>query len=159
MENIKLPLYDVVNKLFFGFLFILYLVYRFPCKLSLLQFKLFPDTILTGIWISFIYFLGYCINRIGSVVIETICRKIRLFYWESYEKYCKVSDNKQVQIINREYANSRTFCSLFLILIIIELYNSHYDYIYYLIFFLCLFVISARKHTKKMKTLINKGNN
>lgn len=158
MENIKLPLYDVVNKLFFGFLFILYLVYRFPCKLSLLQFKLFPDSILTGIWISFIYFLGYCINRIGSIIVEFICKNTKIFYWGSFKKYCKVANNKQVQIINREYANSRTFCSLFLILIIIELYNSYYNYICYLIFFLCLFIISARKHTKKMKTLINKGN-
>lgn len=154
----KIPLYDIVNKLLFGFLFVLYLIIIFSYNfINFFQLKIFPEVILIGFWLSFMYFCGYFINRIGSVIIEYVCVKTKIFYWKNYEQYYEIANSSRVQILNREYANSRTFSALFLILMIIEICRGYYNYICFLVIFFVLFLVSARKYTKKITKIINKG--
>ena len=61
----KIPLYDIVNKLLFGFLFVFYLINRFSHNfINFFQIKNFPEIILIGFYLSFIYFCGYFMKNI-----------------------------------------------------------------------------------------------
>ena len=114
----------------------------------------------------FYYFIGIILSRIGSVLIEPICKEIKLVKYADYSQYLMASKvDEKIDILLETNNTYRTFLSLFFVLIITKLYISFMEYytilteksvfIIIIVLFI-LFAFSYRKQTKYIKTRVEK---
>ncbi len=111
----KLSSYNIFNYLFPGVVFVVVLS-------KTTKYNLIQDDILVGAF--FYYFLGLIISRIGSLIIEPILRKISFLIFADYSDFVKAekSDGK-IEILSEVNNMYRTICSLFLLEIIVIIYE------------------------------------
>lgn len=157
----KLSPYNIFNYLLPGIVFVV-------LAEGLTTFHFIQQDIIIGVF--FYYFIGLIISRIGSITIEPFLK------WSGFVKFTPYADfvfaSKEDNLINElSEANNmyRTFCSLFISLIILKIYEllsirlpilGKWIDILLIVGLLALFCISYRKQTqyvvKRIKATIEK---
>lgn len=103
----RISSYDILNNLFPGS--VLYFLLSENIQLQ-------QNSILTEFFI--IYFLGLLASRIGSLLIEPLCKKLNIIQMASYEDFIKAeSRDKKIEILSSVNNMYRTFISVFIIYI------------------------------------------
>lgn len=157
--EIKVPFYNIVNMLLTGFVFLGGLIFVSPEKAIQLMNGEFYANLKTGPEIIFVicllaiaYEIGLIINRIGSVIIEPVLKKIKLIpFNDDYVLFNnKKKDYPIMSTLSREFALSRTSIALFMVLAVIAALNK-----FCLMFVSCImislvFYLSCRKHASKI---------
>ena len=102
------------------------------------------------------YEIGLIINRIGSIIIEVVLRKLNLIPFENdYKRFNDVKKKYPIlEILSREYALSRTGIALFVILSIISIFSVHKIFILINIAIAVVYFLSCRKHSQKICDLV-----
>ena len=103
----RISSYDILNNLFPGS--VLYFLLSENIQLQ-------QNSILTEFFI--IYFLGLLASRIGSLLIEPLCKKLNIIQMASYEDFIKAeSRDKKIEILSSVNNMYRTFISVFILYI------------------------------------------
>ena len=145
----KLSTYNIFNYLLPGIVFVALL--RF-----FTSFDLFIEDIVIGAF--FYYFIGMIISRIGSIFIEPILRKSKIVKFSDYEKFISASKrDEKIELFSEINNMYRTFISMFVILLLIVIYeyisefiplNDAFKTILGLLVLTFLFLFSYRKQTE-----------
>ena len=156
----KISSYNIFNYLFPGVLFCV-LVDRFT------QYAIMQNNILFDIFVC--YFVGLCMSRIGSLIVEPyVDKNENLKICHTYREYLNASkkDDKIRSFV--EVANMyRTILSMFLIFCIVKIYevisikyqiNSIIEELLLLIGFMVLFLCSYIKQSGYITKRINSAN-
>ena len=115
------------------------------------------ETIIVFIMIGIIYELGLIINRIGSILIEPIYKKLHFVKFnDDYKRFNEAKkDYPILDVLSREYALSRTQISLYLILAILSIIQHQWILLIIFLLLVLLFSISMFKHSKKIINLMS----
>lgn len=115
MEKIldKLDSYKILNYLFPGIIFS-YLFQR-ECGIILVQGNLLETLFIY-------YFIGLIISRIGSLVIEPICQKVKWVVYEDYDYYIIASQkDTKIELISEKNNMFRTLFAGCIILLLTKI--------------------------------------
>lgn len=111
----KLSSYNIFNYLFPGILFC-GLIDRFT------QYEILQNNILIDICVC--YFIGLCISRIGSLVLEPLLRKAKILNFASYKDYLvAVEIDKKLESFIKTANMYRTILSMFIIFCMVKIYE------------------------------------
>lgn len=112
----KLSSYNIFNYLLPGIIFAI-----FVQRLS--NYKLIQDDIIIGAFLY--YFLGLIISRIGSLIVEPFLRWIKFLKLLEYNDYIIASrSDSKLEILSEQNNMHRTFISMLILLILLEMYRS-----------------------------------
>lgn len=161
--NEKIPFYNIINMLLIGFVFTGFIIILFFKNISVYIPNINDyikgisfETIVTASCLAIIYEIGFIINRISSVITETILKHFKLIPFNN--DYKKFNDRKKqypiMEILSREYALSRNSLTLFLILMIISISIHNFKFSLLFFFITLLFYFSTRKHSTKIAELM-----
>lgn len=151
MEDLlkKISSYNLFNYLLPGAVFIF-----LASKLT--EYDLIQEDIVIALFLY--YFVGLVISRIGSVVIEPVLKKVKFLQFTDYNSFLAAEKNDpKIEILSEANNMYRTFCSLFLLLIMVRLYSGleiqwplllAWRKAIGLLFLMFLFLFSYRKQTK-----------
>lgn len=159
----KLPLYDYLNIMLTGVVFIFSLIiididYFFSMINLILGVTYNYQNIIISIFLFLcIYEIGLIINRIGAVFIENIFRSWGIFYFNDNYNVFNEKKNKYpiLGVLSREYSVSRTSIALYLIIGIIYFFYGLCLWSIFSFALVGLFTLSARKYTKMIINLMN----
>ena len=145
----KISSYNIFNYLLPGVVFVTLLR-------LLTKYELIIDDFIVGVF--FYYFIGLIINRIGSLVIEPIIKKTSLVKFFDYRKFISASrKDEKIDLFSEVNNMYRTFISMFLILLLIIIYEkfslllsiSHFVMtLIGLILLIILFIFSYKKQSE-----------
>lgn len=129
--------------------------------------KISPYTIAQeNVFISvfFYYFAGLIVSRFGSLVVEPLLKKISFLKFADYGDFIVASKNDQkIEIFSETNNMYRTFCSMFILLLLLKLYfyiesitTSLQEWNSYIIIglLLVLFLYSYKKQTNYIRKRI-----
>lgn len=159
----KIPFYDIVNRLLTGLILIGCLILiknkfimDFLSPENLEKLNLGTETIMNICFIAIVYEIGLIINRIGSLVVEGISKKINLIKFnDDYKNYNDKKEKYPIHVtLSREYALSRTSFTLFLIISIVAFIERNIIYGFIFMAISILFFYSYRKYSAKIFDLI-----
>lgn len=151
----KLSSYNILNNILPGVVF---------CNLlnMLLGVNVIKDGIIESLFMY--YFIGMVISRVGSVIVEPICKKIKVVELVPYNEFLKASlEDEKVNILLESNNTYRTMLSMSLILLIIKIYSflkskfiiftilANYKTSIIIISLVILFGFSYRKQTSYIK--------
>ena len=124
---------------------------------SISDLSLGIETIIMFIMIGIIYEFGLIINRIGSILIEPVYKKLHFVKFnDDYKKFNEAKkDYPILDVLSREYALSRTQISLYLILAILSIIKHQWILLIIFLLLVLLFSISMFKHSKKIVNLMS----
>jgi len=152
----KISSYNLFNYLLPGILFVV-------VANSLIPYSFMQEDIVIGFFIY--YFIGLVISRFGSLVIEPVLKKVSFLKFADYKDFIIASrKDSQIDIFSEANNMYRTFCSMFVLLLLLKIYNyienkvsiSDHWHIYILILLLLImFFYSYRKQTKYIKKELN----
>ncbi|MBX2977434.1 MAG: hypothetical protein KF721_15010 [Ignavibacteriaceae bacterium] len=152
----KLSSYNLFNNLFPGIIFVI-------ATNKLTNYNFAQDNLILGVFLY--YFIGLVINRIGSLLIEPLLKKISFVKFVEYNKYVIASQKDATIIILSEINNMyRTICALFVVIIILKVYEkfesiiiglSNWRIEILILILLLLFLFSYRKQTKYIHERVN----
>lgn len=111
-----------------------------------------------------IFILGLFSGRLGSVIIESILKKIKIIRFEEYEDYLRAS-KKDIKITELAVDNNlyRAMIAAFIFLLIEKLFVfilqkyvflQNYGFLIISIFVIIIYVLSYRKQTKHITNRI-----
>lgn len=153
----KLSSYNIINYLLPGVVFVAL------CE-SLTTFSFVQKDIVLGAFLY--YFIGLVISRIGSLIIEPSFKYIKLVQYAKYENFVTASnEDDKLEVLSEVNNMYRTFCSLFLVISLIKVYEKISSYFpglfiwnteILIVFFLILFCLSYRKQTEYITKRVNK---
>lgn len=111
----KLSSYNIFNYLLPGIIFVV-------LAEKLTAFSFVQKDIILGVFLY--YFIGLVISRIGSLFVEPILKKIKFIAFAAYSEFISASKlDSKLDILSESNNMYRTFCSLFLLLIIVKGYE------------------------------------
>lgn len=111
----KLSSYNIFNYLLPGIIFSI-LVETFT------SFHLLQKDIINGVFLY--YFIGLVISRIGSIIIEPLLKSTNFVHFSHYPYFVSASKkDDKLEILSESNNMYRTFCSLFLLLILLKVYE------------------------------------
>ena len=162
--EIKIPFYNILNMFLTGLVFFGGCAVVFPMDtLNLLKNEIItsigtgPEIVFTVCAFAAAYEIGLIINRIGSVIIEPVLKKVKLIPFDNdYVKYNKKKKEYPIMdILSREFALSRTGIALFVILSVLAV--CAHAWIWSIVFALVgiVYFFSCKKHAQKIVNLIN----
>lgn len=156
----KISSYNLFNVLLPGVLFAI-------IAESFTPYSFIQKNIIVGAF--FYYFIGLVVSRFGSLIIEPLLKKIKFLKFADYKDFisaCK-KDSK-IDILSETNNMYRTFCSVFVLLLLLKLYAfiesifpvlKEYNLYILIGLLLIMFIYSYRKQTgyinKRIKS--NKG--
>ncbi len=158
MEKVidKISTYNLFNYLLPGVLFVV-------LAKSFLFVDLTQGDIVLDVFIY--YFIGLVISRFGSLVIETLLKKIKFLRFAEHEDFIIASKNDpKIEILSEGNNMYRTFIAMFVLLLLSKLYlyiRTLYPYLENLDFYiltallLVMFLYSYRKQTAYIFKRIN----
>jgi hypothetical protein len=145
----KMSSYNIFNYLLPGILFAVFAE-------KLIGLRIMQADIIVTLFLC--YFIGLCISRIGSLILEPILKKISFVKFAPYTDYIRVAKtDPKLEILSESNNMYRTLCSLFIVLLLVmacdaaarRLQLPQNIAILGLIIILCLlFAWSYRKQTK-----------
>jgi hypothetical protein len=165
MENIaekmleRISSYNLFNNLLPG------AVYCFLLN-KLLSINFCSGNIVEDLFIY--YFAGMVISRIGSIIVEPICKKINFVKFAEYGEFLKASKkDDKIDILSETNNTYRTMLSLTLVLLVTKLYifisskceplEAWTPFVIIIVLFL-LFAFSYRKQTSYVRKRVIKIN-
>lgn len=162
--ELKIPLYDLLNKFLTGLVFIGGSVVVYPARaLSILNSEIVknlgtgPEIVVTVAVFATAYELGLIINRFGSVIIEDVFKRLKLIPFNN--DYALFNEAKKkypiMSTLSREYALSRTGIALFLALLTLALIAGKWYISIACFVILIIYYLSCRKHAAKILELMN----
>lgn len=163
--EIKLPLYDLLNRFLIGLVFIgCVFAINISCFKPYISKDYFetlsvgPEIIITICIFAISYEVGFIINRIGSIALEPFLKKTHLISFNNdYKLFNKAKVKYPImETLSREYALSRTSTTLFLLLTIIALVGEKKILSVIFVLFAIIFCLSCRKFAKKIVELMEK---
>jgi hypothetical protein len=111
----KLSSYNIFNYLLPGIVFV-------ALADALTSFHFVQQDIVIGLFVY--YFIGLIISRLGSIVIEPILKWSRFVKFAPYADFVSASkEDKSLEVLSEANNMYRTFCSLFLSLILLKIYE------------------------------------
>ena len=111
----KISSYNIFNYLLPGVVFV-------AIGEKLTSFHLIHPNWLLGLFLY--YFVGLCISRVGSLVVEPALKRIRFLRFAAYEDFIEASNSDpKVEILSEQNNMYRTLCSLCLVLILLKAYD------------------------------------
>lgn len=163
--DIKVPFYHIVNMLLTGLVLIGALTALFPeMSLSILNAiaansHAIPETIVVVFLFAAAYEAGLIVNRLGSVVIEPVLRRLKLIKFN--DDYVLFNNKKKehpiLGTLSREFALSRTGFTLFLILTLPALLSQFKLLSVAFCAIALLYFFSCKKHAEKIVTLMSES--
>lgn len=155
----KLSSYNLFNYLLPGFVFA-------AVADSLTSYKILQEDIIVGVFLY--YFVGLIVSRIGSLFVEPLFKKIGIVQFSSYSDYIEASSKDDlIKVLSEANNMYRTFCALFLCLVILKIFQISSGALPFLesntevilvVFLLFLFGFSYRKQTAYIKSRVDKVN-
>lgn len=152
----KLSSYNIFNYLLPGIVFV-------ALAEKLTSLSLIQKDVVVGVFLY--YFIGLVISRIGSLIIEPVLKKVKFITFTSYSDFVSASKKDDKLDLLSEVNNMyRTFCSLFLLLIVLKCYDfilknypviSEWGSSIIVIGLLVLFLFVYRKQTKYIAKRVN----
>lgn len=155
----KLSSYNIFNYLLPGVVFAV-------AANSLTKYQLLQSDIVTG---AFLYYLiGLIISRLGSLVIEPLLKKIYFLDFAPYDDYVAATKkDEKIEILSEANNMYRTFSSLFIVLLLLKLYE-HVEKFYpflesartitLIVCLIILFLASYRKQTHYITKRVRMNN-
>lgn len=151
----KLSSYNIFNYLLPGILFAVFAE-------RLTSYRFIHDDIVVTLFLC--YFIGMCVSRIGSLIIEPILKATSFVRFAPYSDFVKASrEDPKLEVLSETNNTYRTLSSLFLSLLLLMLFDAcirciqvpHIVFIGILCVFLALlFVWSYKKQTAYIKNRI-----
>jgi len=152
----KLSSYNLFNYLLPGIIFVVILG-------NITPYSFIQEDIIVGAFIY--YFIGLVISRFGSLVVEPIIKKVLCIKFAEYKDFVHASKkDSKIDIFSEVNNMYRTFSSMFVLLLLIKIYqifsldilwlNSNKLYILLtvlLIMFLCSYKKQTSYITKRIK--------
>jgi len=145
----KLSSYNIFNYLLPGIVFVI-------LADALTNFYFVQQDIIHGVFLY--YFIGLIISRIGSIAIEPILKWIRFIHFSPYVDFVSASKkDKSLEVLSEANNMYRTFCSLFVSLILLKVYEhlsisfpimARWAAEFLIVGLLTLFFFSYRKQTQ-----------
>lgn len=153
----KISAYHVFNYLLPGAVFVS--AYRLVSAQTLIFGNVIVDIIT-------IYFAGMVLSRIGSLVIEPICKRLHFVTYASHGDFVDAEKKDEaIHTLLQENNTYRTLAATFLALVLIKIaifaqqrwpeFNLHVDWVF-LLGLLGLFLLSFRKQTAYIRSRINR---
>lgn len=161
--EIKIPFYNILNMFLTGLVFIGGCIIIFPeYTLTVLNNEIIknlgtgPEIISTVCVFAVAYEIGLIINRIGSVIIEPILKRLKWIPFD--DDYVKFNKKKKeypiMSTLSREFALSRTGIALFLILLVLSATTSKKLLVITCAVITAVYYLSCKKHAAKIVTLM-----
>ncbi len=110
------------------------------------------------------YFVGMVNNRFGSLVVEYLCKKIKLVNFSEYSDFVKaVQKDKKIEVLSMDNNVYRSYISVLLLVLIFTLYKwlsnqwpilGKYQLVILIVALLILFVMSYRKQAQYVKNRV-----
>lgn len=148
----KISSYNLLNNLLPGA--ILCFVIR-----HFIGFGLPSDNIINKLFIY--YFFGTIINRVGSILVENIYRKIKPDAFAKYSEYIEASKiDKKIDVLSETNNMYRTFLSLLIVIACVKVYFHIIEHttmfakvVPYIVgaILIVIFTLSYGKQTKRIK--------
>jgi hypothetical protein len=112
----KISSYNLFNYLLPGIIFAV-------LAKSTTPYNFIQSDIVIGVFTY--YFMGLVISRIGSVILEPIFKKLLAIKFAPYADFISaLTKDAKLEIISEANNMYRTFCSLFLLLILLNIYDA-----------------------------------
>lgn len=112
----KLSSYNLFNYLLPGILFAVFAE-------RLTSYHIIQDDIIVTLFLS--YFVGMCVSRIGSLIIEPILKASSFVRFAPYSEYVKASqEDTKLEILSEANNTYRTLLSLFVSLLLLTLFDA-----------------------------------
>lgn len=142
----KLTSYNLFNYLLPGVIFSILL--EKTTNYSIIQENIVAEAFLA-------YFIGLLISRISSLIIEPILKKVKFVKFADYKDFVLASENdNKIELLSESNNMYRVFISLFVVLIIVNIYEQllqqilgEYTNFVVTVLLLLLFLFSYRKQT------------
>ena len=142
----KLSSYNIFNYLLPGIIFSILLE-------KTTTYKIIHENIIMEAFLA--YFIGLLISRISSVIIEPILKKVKFVKFAEYNDFVLASENdNKIELLSEANNMYRVFISLFVVLIIVHIYEQllqqvlgEYTNFILIVLLLSLFLFSYRKQT------------
>lgn len=144
----KLSSYNLFNYLLPGVVFA-------AIADSITKYSFIQSDIITGVF--FYYFIGLVISRFGSLIIEPFLRKISFLTFAEYSDFVSASKkDSKLEVLSEVNNTYRTMCSLFLVILLLKLYEvvevwipiiGEWNNIILILLLLVMFLFSYRKQT------------
>ena len=159
----KIPLYNLVNMLLTGMIFIGANTFIFRDRLQ--EFGQMLDIGNTGLEVIIIlsllavaYQVGYVLFRLGAVVVGPILKLARLDQRTgAYADFNEARKKSQfLETLSREYASARTQIATFVVLMIISLATLQWIIASISLLVVAVFVLTARTHSMKINDVIKR---
>lgn len=162
--EIKIPLYDLLNKFLTGLVFIGGSVIVCPSHaFTILNSEIVknlgtgPEIVVTVAVFATAYELGLIINRFGSAVIEDLFKRYKVIPFNN--DYTLFNEAKKkypiMSTLSREYALSRTGIALFLLLVVLSFLARRWSVGISCFVIMIIYFLSCRKHADKIVKLMN----
>jgi len=155
----KISSYNLFNYLLSGIVFVI-LSSKFT------SYNFIQGDIVIGVFVY--YFIGLVISRFGSLIIEPMLKKFSFIKFAEYSQFLNASKkDDKIEILSEANNMYRTFCSVFLIIILLKLYeivevklliNHTFSAYLLLISLLVMFIYSYKKQSNYIVKRVNNSN-
>ena len=146
--------YNILNNIVPGA--ILYFLIQWYWGVEVLGLNVVESTFLY-------YFLGMIISRIGSVIVEPICKRIKWIEFTNYRNFVVASKkDEKIEILSETNNLYRTMLTMFLVLLLGEAFIwlcENIRWIYCVekeTIAICLFLLFAASYKKQTKYVNNR---
>jgi len=162
--EVKIPFYNFLNMFLTGLLFIgittlLYCdaITKFIERKSFGDINSWLGMLLVICIVAIAYEVGLIINRMGSIILEPLLKKLALIPFD--DDYVKFSVHSKaypiMDVLSREYALSRTRIVLFVILTFLSLFSHTKIFAIPFLLIAVLYFYSCKKHARKIVSIMN----
>ena len=161
--ELKVPFYEFLNMLLTGIVFVVgfavicpeYLLMFLSSELAK-SFSTKSEILIAACVFAITYEIGLLINRLGSVFIEPLIKKVK--WIEFNDDYVLFNEKKKIHPIlatlSREYASSRTRIVLYFLLTILSFMNSRYWLALVSLGLMIFYYLSCKKYSSKIVKLM-----
>lgn len=112
----KLSSYNLFNYLLPGIIFVI-------LSSAFTRYSFIQQDIAIGLFLY--YFIGMIISRFGSLVIEPLLRRSSFIKFGAYKDFVEASrKDEKIELFSEVNNTYRTFCSLFILLLLLKLYEN-----------------------------------
>lgn len=156
----KISNYNLYNYFLPGILFV-YISKYFT------DYNFIQDDIFIGAFLY--YFIGMVISRLGSLFVEPILKRISFLKFAEYKSFVVASKkDEKIELLSEVNNTYRSITALFIILLLVKLYNyfqvrwnipMNITYLIVIIVILVIFLFSYRKQTNYITKRIEAINN
>lgn len=154
----KLSSYNVLNNLLPGVMYC-YLMEK------ILRCKVVNGSLVENIFIY--YFIGMITNRIGSVLVEPICKKLKIVKYTDYDKYLDaIKVDEKIEVLLETNNTYRCPVAVLVCVVISKIYlfvcdrlqiDKGVSIIIVILGLIALFIFSYRKQTNYIRNRVEKA--